>query len=424
MMKAALLWTINDFPALAMLSGWSTKGKLACPVCMGEVKAKQLKHGGKSTFYGIARYFLEADDPLRRSTSGFQKLVQQHYPLLNDAEKEQYQKENFKDWFERRVQDDEELKKKFLDLIRGPMFKVESYKVCKCSGYKFSCPNDKELTSTNSGVVVIGTSYNETYGNYYGRVEEILKLFYHNGHQVIVFKCHWFDHTTHVKVDRHRMTTMDVKSKLNVDDVFVLASQAHQVTWSSPNSKKGNGDKGKGNKRARTNEWDGEGQNSSAEESDGEGSYNLEEYIEKCSKQKIINERKRRSCSDGVYNTKPAPDAKPTLHLLNNGKGFMESKSKHLLSFIMKITFDYKTIDTKVAQREAFLDGCIEEFKEIDAEREARGEDPIAEEEFLGTVYNPSAPVMKNLQTRHPLITSVKVYSGKVARCNRGIRIT
>ncbi|XP_074369192.1 uncharacterized protein LOC141710524 [Apium graveolens] len=69
MMKAALLWTISDFPALAMLSGWSTKGKLACPVCMGEVKAKQLKHGGKSTFYGTARYFLEADDPLRRSTS-------------------------------------------------------------------------------------------------------------------------------------------------------------------------------------------------------------------------------------------------------------------------------------------------------------------------------------------------------------------
>ena len=28
-----LLWTINDFPAYAMLSGWSTKGKFACPYC-------------------------------------------------------------------------------------------------------------------------------------------------------------------------------------------------------------------------------------------------------------------------------------------------------------------------------------------------------------------------------------------------------
>ncbi|XP_074342948.1 uncharacterized protein LOC141680689 [Apium graveolens] len=121
------------------------------------------------------------------------------------------------------VQDDEELNKKFIDLIRGPFYKVESYKSCKCNGYKFDYVNANEITSPNSGVVVIGTSYEEHYGNYYGRIEEILKLFYQNGHQVIVFKCHWFDHTAHVKVDKHRMTTVDVKSKLNAKDMFVLA---------------------------------------------------------------------------------------------------------------------------------------------------------------------------------------------------------
>ena len=31
MMRAALMWTVSDFPAYAMLSGWSTAGKLACP---------------------------------------------------------------------------------------------------------------------------------------------------------------------------------------------------------------------------------------------------------------------------------------------------------------------------------------------------------------------------------------------------------
>ena len=30
-LHATLLWTINDFPAYGMLSGWSIKGKLACP---------------------------------------------------------------------------------------------------------------------------------------------------------------------------------------------------------------------------------------------------------------------------------------------------------------------------------------------------------------------------------------------------------
>ncbi|CAL9001118.1 unnamed protein product [Prunus brigantina] len=32
-LRAAVIWTINDFPAYGNLSGWSTKGFLACPVC-------------------------------------------------------------------------------------------------------------------------------------------------------------------------------------------------------------------------------------------------------------------------------------------------------------------------------------------------------------------------------------------------------
>ena len=31
MMRAALMWTVSDFPAYAMLSSWSMAEKLACP---------------------------------------------------------------------------------------------------------------------------------------------------------------------------------------------------------------------------------------------------------------------------------------------------------------------------------------------------------------------------------------------------------
>ncbi|XP_074326065.1 uncharacterized protein LOC141664087 isoform X1 [Apium graveolens] len=64
MMRAALLWTISDFPGLGMVSRWSTHGKMACHVCMGEVKAKQLPHSKKSSFYGLHMGFL---DKRRRS---------------------------------------------------------------------------------------------------------------------------------------------------------------------------------------------------------------------------------------------------------------------------------------------------------------------------------------------------------------------
>ena len=55
-MHAALLWTINDFPAYANLSGWSTKGKLACPVCNEDTYSMSLKHGNKICFMGHRRF--------------------------------------------------------------------------------------------------------------------------------------------------------------------------------------------------------------------------------------------------------------------------------------------------------------------------------------------------------------------------------
>ncbi|XP_059279095.1 uncharacterized protein LOC132033211 [Lycium ferocissimum] len=47
MLHASLLWTINDFPAYTNLSGWSTKGKLACPCCNKETLSIRLENGKK-----------------------------------------------------------------------------------------------------------------------------------------------------------------------------------------------------------------------------------------------------------------------------------------------------------------------------------------------------------------------------------------
>ncbi|XP_074324318.1 uncharacterized protein LOC141661233 [Apium graveolens] len=66
-MKATLLWTISDFPAYGMLSGWSTYGRMSCPICLGDVRGFQLKHGGKVSYYGTSRVFLEPNDPLRKN---------------------------------------------------------------------------------------------------------------------------------------------------------------------------------------------------------------------------------------------------------------------------------------------------------------------------------------------------------------------
>ncbi|XP_016195242.1 uncharacterized protein LOC107636233 [Arachis ipaensis] len=79
-MRACLLWTINDFPAYAMLSGWSTKGKLACPCCNDETSSIYLKHSHK-TVYMDHRRFLPMNHPWRHNKRSFNGKTELRSPL-------------------------------------------------------------------------------------------------------------------------------------------------------------------------------------------------------------------------------------------------------------------------------------------------------------------------------------------------------
>ncbi|KAL0325359.1 UNVERIFIED_CONTAM: hypothetical protein Sradi_5105200 [Sesamum radiatum] len=39
MMRASLMWTVNDLPAYEIASRWSTAGVMGCPVCMDDTRA-------------------------------------------------------------------------------------------------------------------------------------------------------------------------------------------------------------------------------------------------------------------------------------------------------------------------------------------------------------------------------------------------
>ncbi|CAK8565438.1 unnamed protein product [Lathyrus sativus] len=87
-MKAALMWIINDFPAYGMLSGWSTQGKLACPVCMDGNKAFTLEYGGKNSWFNCHRRFLPRNHAFRRSKKRFtkNKVVKEEPPSILTGE--------------------------------------------------------------------------------------------------------------------------------------------------------------------------------------------------------------------------------------------------------------------------------------------------------------------------------------------------
>ena len=72
-MKAALMWTISDFAAYSMLSGWSTSGKLACPYCMEHSQEFTLTNGRKTTWFYNHHKFLPFDHAFRRNKNSFLK---------------------------------------------------------------------------------------------------------------------------------------------------------------------------------------------------------------------------------------------------------------------------------------------------------------------------------------------------------------
>jgi len=88
-MKAMLMWTINDFPAYAMLSGWRTQGRLACPVCMDGNKGFTLTHGGKTSWFDRHRKFLRHNHAFRRNKKRFTKnevVMDEPPPILTGEE--------------------------------------------------------------------------------------------------------------------------------------------------------------------------------------------------------------------------------------------------------------------------------------------------------------------------------------------------
>ncbi|KAK1365448.1 hypothetical protein POM88_041009 [Heracleum sosnowskyi] len=131
----------------------------------------------------------------------------------------------------------------------------------------------------------------------------------------------------------------------------------------SPSKKKVRVNKGKARRNSRTSEEDrmegvGEGRSDSDEESYVDGSNEMQ-----VCNMTITYERKSRSSCEGDYPTKPPTDAKPTIDLLNNGKGLMAPKPKHTLTHIVRLRWDENTLNTKGVKREAFYSDCIKEYK-------------------------------------------------------------
>jgi hypothetical protein len=72
-LRAMIFCTISDFPAYGNLSGYSTKGKQACPVCEDETSSIYLKNCKKTVYMGHRR-FLPINHRFRRKKKSLTEI--------------------------------------------------------------------------------------------------------------------------------------------------------------------------------------------------------------------------------------------------------------------------------------------------------------------------------------------------------------
>jgi len=120
--------------------------------------------------------------------------------------------------------------KSLSSLSLGPERKCKCYNGYFVNGYVFHTEEYGQGRKTyNNGVCVKGSTSSELEVDYYGRLEEVVELQYHNEqNKVFLFKCYWYDTTDRgIRVDPHYgLVEINSKARLrNINNVFVFTKQ-------------------------------------------------------------------------------------------------------------------------------------------------------------------------------------------------------
>ena len=77
--------------------------------------------------------------------------------------------------------------------------------------------------------------------NYYGVLTQVFTLEYAGGHEVVFFRCKWWDIDLKkgVKVDKFGFVSINCQRHLKTSEPFVLVAQASQVFYVTDVSQRG-----------------------------------------------------------------------------------------------------------------------------------------------------------------------------------------
>lgn len=117
----------------------------------------------------------------------------------------------------------------------GPVTRrVQCYNMYDVRGFRFHTESyGRNRKTSNYGVCVQGDTGDDTVKDYFGIIEEIMRVEYKGAdNEVFLFKCRWFDISRGMRVDKkHGLVEINNKRLLKKDEHFVFAFQAIQVYY-------------------------------------------------------------------------------------------------------------------------------------------------------------------------------------------------
>jgi hypothetical protein len=72
-LRVAYLWSVHNFRAYNIFSGWSCNGILTCLIYLKDTTYFHPKFGGKTSYFDCHRCFLPLDHPFRLDRNAFKK---------------------------------------------------------------------------------------------------------------------------------------------------------------------------------------------------------------------------------------------------------------------------------------------------------------------------------------------------------------